>query len=613
MIESLKNFGKQYFIIPNNIRYELSDKFESYKFQEYDIFFSKDFSSYTRVSNGKKVFILGEIYDVRNQKDNIDDLLLEILEYDTDSTEFLEKLSYCNGRYILILEEGESLSLYTDATSLISCYYHTRRDIYASHSVTLHALLKEIYKIDEPQRYANSGGFLDHSKFDNIYKLNCNMKLNVNFNSRKRIFPYKELRELDYLEISEKHNELLLNSADYIVNNNKNVILTLTGGYDTRLTLALFKKYSNQINYLTYTFNFKVNNWRTKVYKIDENQTLNIANNLNLNHKLVNVDNIPPVKEVKELYPFFETQYSSKVINYYANNYKEKNTALLKSTIYGLAKPLYGKKLKDYPYDINKVIPILITWTKYIKKNEKMKMKKILRSYMDRNDSEAALNSGIDPYYLFYYEARLNNWNASMAQESDNYVDTQILVNYREATFDFCMMNYDDKKKYRLHLNLIEKNWPILNYFNYNNFGDLSKKVNRLESNISNKHIIASKHLRFKKHRIKSELGLKGKVFKIEDDEISKNKEYFVDIKNNSLYEKKIELITKYKNEKGKGHINIVIDNEKKDLYDMSQQKTIVKIPQNSEISVRIENIHSKNLVSKSWINAAKFELIELN
>src|SRR5699024_3714403 len=168
-------------------------------------------------------------------------------------------------------------------------------------------------------------------------------------------------------------------------------------------------------------------------------------------------------------------------------------------------------------------------------------------------------------------------------------------------------------KKYRLHLNLIEKNWPILNYFNYNNFGDLSKKVNRLESNISNKHIIASKHLRFKKHRIKSELGLKGKVFKIEDDEISKNKEYFVDIKNNSLYEKKIELITKYKNEKGKGHINIVIDNEKKDLYDMSQQKTIVKIPQNSEISVRIENIHSKNLVSKSWINAAKFELIELN
>lgn len=465
--KNLIDFGMMYFTTPNKFKIESID-YISTKFKNHTVHFTKDLNYEEIKYNEYSILILGELYDVRSPEKNQLVIMRDLLKYGFESEDYYKEMSYYNGRFVIFVEKDGYLYLYPDATSLLSCYYHTKHNIISSHSEILNLVLKNILGIEEKKYRGYGAGVLDYSKFENIFKLNGNHRYNFETNTTLRFFPLKIYEELAANEIVDKHNNYLLNSAEYIFTNNK-VLFTLTAGWDSRVTLAFFKKYVEHIEFFTYIKDIKnKDSYAAKMYHIDEVQTTSIAENLNLNFKKVYLNNYKPDEEQKILVKKFETTYSPQLINYYSTLNNDDKPILIKSKLYEIAKLLEMKKTK-HTYELWDAYPAVQKWLASINIHENTE--KLYKEYLERNQIETAIKKNIDTRYLFHHESKFNNLSSAITQETDKYVNTHIIINYREILFDFMAMNYTDKKYNRVHKLFIDKNWPILNMFKVNNIG----------------------------------------------------------------------------------------------------------------------------------------------
>jgi len=465
--DKLIDFGMMYFTVPNEYNIENQD-YEETSFKNHTVYYTQDLRYEKIKYNEFNILILGELYDVRNPDKDQQSIMNELLQQDFESDDYYNEMSYYNGRFVIFIEKDSSLYLYPDATSLLSCYYHTQYNIVSSHSEILNLILKYIFNSEENKYRGYGAGVLDFSKFDNIYKLNGNHRFNFKNNTTSRFFPLKTYKELSANEIVDKHNNFLINSADYIFNNNK-VLFTLTAGWDSRVTLAFFKKYVENIEFFTYIKKISdKESYAAKMYHIDEVQTTSIADNLNLNFEKIYLNNYKVNEKQRELVKKFETTYSPQLINYYSTLNNSEKPILIKSKLYEIAKILEWKKT-EHTYGLWDAYPAVKKWLSSINIDENTE--EIYRDYLERNQVDEAVSKNVDTRYLFHHESKFNNLSSAIAQETDKYVNTHIIINYREILFDFMVMNYNDKKYNRVHKLFIDKNWPILNMFKVNNIG----------------------------------------------------------------------------------------------------------------------------------------------
>ncbi|PTI85906.1 hypothetical protein BU071_11415, partial [Mammaliicoccus vitulinus] len=191
----LTKFHKAYMVYPNqfSVNHEYYQK--NVEFHDYKVYFSDDLDDYQDSMSGAKVVLLGHLVHTKNSELNYDEIFSQLLSHEIDSYEFLEEMSFYNGRYALFLECDEQLYFYNDATSFLSLYYHADLPVYASHSELLKQLIEQLYNIDCEQIAYKSNGFLDYSKYKNIYKFNANTRLNMTQQKIKRIYPIKSYEE----------------------------------------------------------------------------------------------------------------------------------------------------------------------------------------------------------------------------------------------------------------------------------------------------------------------------------------------------------------------------------------------------------------------------------
>src|SRR5699024_2809065 len=142
----------------------------------------------------------------------------------------------------------------------------------------------------KPLREELRGSF-DFTRYESIFKFNPSLKLDLNTWEFKRYYPDKEIvrKSIDVVikELEVYFNEMI----KWLKNSSKEIILTLTGGYDSRVSMALTNSFSDKVEYITYLHPnlARLSDRAQEIYDIDMYVTKTIGTNLNVNHTMVDL------------------------------------------------------------------------------------------------------------------------------------------------------------------------------------------------------------------------------------------------------------------------------------------------------------------------------------
>src|SRR5699024_7069039 len=201
--------------------------------------------------SSSSIYIIGYALDVRNGDLKIESVAKNLLTAYEDKNNFLEELDYISGRYILLLDNGDKTEIYTDATGLKPIFYWDNV-IYGSHEVLVREIINANFEVQINKLSKRMNGYLDYSNSNGIFKVNPNFTYYISENKPMRIYPRKKFK----LKTSEEVLNLLLPAFEeevkWLDNQNQKLYLSLTGGFDSKVTMALTKNIQEKMSYFTY-------------------------------------------------------------------------------------------------------------------------------------------------------------------------------------------------------------------------------------------------------------------------------------------------------------------------------------------------------------------------
>ena len=202
------------------------------------------------------VLILGTVMDTLSWHMDIKRIARNIAEkFAMSDNIFYNYLDYLGGRHLIVYGNREEAYLLQDATGMRSAFYHRHSLLIASH-------YNIIQNIVNSKRYAFVEEFVQRkplpwllpgntTPYEDIMALMPNHRLTLSNRALKRFFPrenhlHVEVNQaMDYIaECCEK--QLLTLAA------NKKLMLSITKGNDSRITMAAANKLSRSILYYTY-------------------------------------------------------------------------------------------------------------------------------------------------------------------------------------------------------------------------------------------------------------------------------------------------------------------------------------------------------------------------
>src|SRR5699024_1813758 len=201
-------------------------------------------------------------------------------------------------------------------------------------------------------------------------------------------------------DVIKKTEKYYLPQLRWLNQNYKNIYLSLTGGFDSKFTLALARPIINEVQCFTYMYRFndldKYNllNKHKKIYFMDKVIVDNLVYNFNLNHRYLFYDDYKvPSEYLKQIARNTSSHHSYKLSYMLLKNFQSDGVHL-KSTIYELAKLPYHS-FADMRVDDEWMIRILQNWAPAEIKEDKKLLSKLYNDYKEKN----LLNEVIDLDY----------------------------------------------------------------------------------------------------------------------------------------------------------------------------------------------------------------------
>lgn len=439
----------------------------------------------------RTLYIIGYILDIRDGNlniGNISDNLLDSFSKDDDT--FYNELKFLNGRYVLIFDTPDDTSIYTDATSMRPIY-QWEMQIFGSHEI----LVKEIVetekniKLEKFTHFMN--GFLDYSNIKRIFKFNPNLYFSFKDSDFTRYFPRNNFKEQELDTVLENTKPYYLPQVDWIKNNYEDIYLSVTGGIDSKVSMAVTKSLQNKQKYFTYMKNItrddvNSNDSAKRIYARDKFIVDQLVDSFNLNHTLYYFKDYKMPKSYLEKMKTHVSSHHSYVLSYMMDKEFNKNSLHIKSTLYEFAKIPY---LEDFHRSIknNDMVKVLKNWAPA---KTKSNFKFLFRLYSDafkRNKMRGIIDQGYNLPLMIYWEFRMGNWHGNITQETDKTSETFIFVNNRYMIDQLQTLKVEDRKNKGYLYGIIDEFWPALNYYTPNELSTLKDKNENLKQIVNEK------------------------------------------------------------------------------------------------------------------------------
>src|SRR5699024_7286234 len=355
-----------------------------------------------------------------------------------------------------------------------------------SNEYIIKKLLTEEYQVPLNKNLYYRKGFMDFTYNKEVFKLNPSIELEINDFRRERIFP----RQDKGINTVENGYEILTPYfAETIkwLKNQRHKIFSLTGGQDSRLTLAILKSLINEMDFFTYlkqNQSLKRNKFAKRQYSNDEMIVEQMVDNLNLKHEFFTIPDLNTDDDYYQTMAETLTSNHSYGLSKYYEGHPEYHGALhIKSTIQSVAKSTFPRDLYKRN-NIDSVAEALQMWSFPVGNNAKRKaaLKKCIEDYMERN--ELSFDNIYDYHMLdiMFLEVRLGNFKSNITQESDKSMEVFNIINSRKMIEVFLSPELEERQKLALNQEIIDNYWPMLNFFGLNDeTEDMFKKVSRLE------------------------------------------------------------------------------------------------------------------------------------
>lgn len=600
-------YNYSYVFSLNSIKLEI-DNYNIKKVNKWNLYYSDDIDFYLYEEENIQIIILGYVLDTRNGKLSINEIMKNLSE----SPEIENDLQYINGRYILIVNKGNSIDVYSDASALLPINYYRDKTIISSHDIIIHNILKH-NNIFLGEIQSELRGSFDFTRYEGIYKFNPSLKLNLDKLEFNRYYPVETLqpKNIDFIiEELEGYFDEMIYWLDNIKNN---IILTLTGGYDSRVSMALTNSISHKIEYITYIHQNidRLSARAQEIYDTDLYITKNIASNFNVNHTLVDLAkyNLIGTERTNALQSL-QTTHSFPLIDYFRNERQFQKVLHIKSTVFGIGK-------SDFPLNKNHAPVTKTEMFDFIhgvsKEAQKMfEYEEIIEEYYTRNLIIEDVGKGRHFFEIFHLESRMGNWHSNVTQETDPELIDFIFVNTRRIIDLIQSPCIQERKDKILYKKIIRKYWPALLFIgineqvyniDYNKIGLNNKYINGLKIyEISNLTLM---------NRSNNEI-----IIRPETESVGPQNQYVFKSKNNTNDTKKFRIKSLFNKESARNYISVKImklDNKTfktvdiVDLYD----GYIVTLKPFQELMIRIDYNYKFNKVS--WQQAGRIQFNEID
>lgn len=392
--------------------------------------------------------------------------ICSLLASSRTDVDFNEQPSYLAGRFVLLrMDKGGKMYVYHDTSATRSVYYSIACRLVSSHISLLASLVgaSRLPYAEKDVRYA-----LDFTGFRDLYALLPNHRIEISSMFVERYFPVKLNQFLSW-SIEDKLNEaerLWSNSVNALCSRNEQIAVSVTGGADSRVTLAFLRGYWDRVHSFTYGLNAEAASKYSKVMSKDFALARQLVDICGLSHhSFIDLSDLPPLGE-------------------------DLRGLLQLNTVAAHGQRLVGAYRRTYPGD---------GWT-----HIRSTAIEVMRGYWGKTASEARVRNivnpanlpGVDERFprfgylsdmhgytnsdLMYWELRMGKWHGEIMNENDAAFDTVLPQSVRRLFEIFLSFDYVDRKSSRFLYELVSRRAPWLHFVGINDMKNLWTRYQEL-------------------------------------------------------------------------------------------------------------------------------------
>lgn len=593
-----KDILKNPFIISNkNIEMNKLITSKVIKLSKGFLYYSSDTDITEHRTDDINFILIGYVLDTYNGLSSCNEILEELSGlYLQDYNLFLDKLDCLNGRYVIIANTGIDTEIYNDATALRPIF-QWNKSIFASHEI----LVKEAAKIGwntELEDFGVNNGYLDYTNTVDVYKFNPNLKFSFKDREYERIYPRHSYEVMNKDEILQK---LMMNFDEQIKwlnNTDKKLYFSITGGYDSRVSLSLVKPMLEKITFFTYIADLSriKDGVRKNIYLKDKDNVEKIGDNLNLNHHIYDLKNYYPDENFKEQLSNSISSNHSLNVSYLMYKEFEENSIHVKSTLYEIAKMPYPEEM-DFTLNYNRLFRLSTKWQTVNFKRLVKDKKAYFNNFIERTKFKEIERFNYNLPLLLFWESRMANWHGNITQETEHTSETFIFLNNRYVLDLLMRADFDVRKNKELLEDIVHYKWPIIQYFVPNTYRTLKEQAenkNNLELQNLSLRLTSISNLDMKLENNKI-------IFKPSEDTYLFDDRVGLQIKNTGNKNKYLKIKGGYKHPVK--NIFIKINDVR---YSINEVTDGIDINLSPEDDLTVEYHYTRNFKNKSWFDAGR-------
>ncbi|MEX5274353.1 hypothetical protein RF638_10405 [Kocuria sp. CPCC 205235] len=381
-------------------------------------------------------------------------------------TKFLNLLDYFGGRHVVLSGDANGFSLYQDATGMRSVYYSKSNALIASHANLLNELVP--HRRRSPQEGLN--GFMrawDRTPYIGIDALLPNHALNVPGFDFKRFFPRQnnKFRSWTVQERITEFRKLWDQNWTSLAKSHTEIVMSITGGHDSRTTLALLSHQIHSIRTFTYTTSGSAKDARESSLHLDRIIVDEIKKYISLDHEYIMEPEKRPILE-EQISALLSKNTLGKhgrwLLPYYLDMAISHEAVHVRGNAYGVYKiPWRPKSDQDSLEEFRKLY-FRLTKSDQTHEPESSRNAHFVEG-LQRWGYEEALYD-YHRFELLFWEIRLGRWASEIYNETDIAFNSLEPTNVRRMLEIATSFTYPEKVNMFFQSELINSTYPLLNF-----------------------------------------------------------------------------------------------------------------------------------------------------
>ncbi len=391
---------------------------------------------------------------------------------------FYDAMDRLGGRHLILKGTPESLTVYNDASGARSVYWSESAQFAASHLALLNDVHPHVRRTDAQEQRASLATW-DDTRFQGIKPLLPNHELQLPQWCTERFFPRGPNHYAGWPD-GDRREQFRAIWATQLRNlrvHHDDLVMSITGGADSRTALSLVLECADDIEFFTYTSAENDESRWGRALAMDKTIVDQLKSVVRLKHQYFRATE-QDSRVLDELMPVVSRNtphsHGRWLLPFYYQHFGDRQPIHLRANGFEIGRAHWGVRGDNNTLDALKGVYWAETRTQSTGIPEEERRRRFEAGLVDWQ-----WNGEMHGYHLldlYYWEVRSGRWLAEVFNETDIAFDTLMPINVR-ALYEISL-SYPPVARHDGHLfsELINDTHPVLNFFGKNDVRNLYEK-----------------------------------------------------------------------------------------------------------------------------------------